>query len=359
MTAVLLTGHGGYDKLELRYDVPVPTPHAGEVLIRVAAAAVNNTDINTRLGWYSKSVGGETGARGATGYEHLDHDDASWTGAPLQFPRIQGADVCGEIVAVGDGVDRSRIGERVLVATLLRTPAGDEPFATWTFGSECDGGFAQFCVAPAAETYAVDCDWTDVELASIPCAYSTAENALHRAGLTAGETILITGGSGGVGSAAVQLAKRRAATVLAVCSATKAATVEALGADVTIDRRANLLDVLEEGSVEVVLDVVAGPTWPQLLDVLTRGGRCAQIGAIAGPLVELDVRTLYLKDLTLMGCTYQEPGVFERLVAYIEGDEIQPVVAAVYSLADIVEAQKAFLAKDFVGKIVLVPPDNG
>ncbi|MGB1251531.1 MAG: alcohol dehydrogenase family protein [Candidatus Promineifilaceae bacterium] len=356
MTAVLLTGHGGYDKLETRHDVPVPVAKAGEVLIRVGAAGVNNTDVNTRIGWYSKSVTSDTSAGGDSGYDDLDNDDASWSGVPLQLPRIQGADVCGEIVAVGDGVDAARIGERVLVSSLMRTPAGGQPFATWTFGSECDGGFAQFCTAPSAETHAVNSDWTDIELASIPCAYSTAENALHRVGLKEGETILITGASGGVGSAAVQLAKRRGVTVIAVCGAAKTAAVKALGADQVLDRRANLLDSLSSGTVDVVLDVVAGDEWPKLLDVLKRGGRYVTVGAIAGPMVELDVRTLYLKDLTLMGCTYQEAGVFENLVGYIERGEIRPIIAATYPLENIVEAQQLFLAKQFVGKLVLIPP---
>jgi NADPH:quinone reductase-like Zn-dependent oxidoreductase len=356
MTAVLLTGHGGYDKLEIRHDVPVPTPAAGEVLIRVAAAGVNNTDINTRIGWYSKSVSGETNAGGGGGYGDLDDSDASWAGAPMRFPRIQGTDVCGRIVAVGEGVDPARIGERVLVAPMLRTPAGGLQAMKW-LGSECDGGFAQFCVVPAANTYAVHCDWTDVELASIPCAYSTAENALHRVGLRAAETILITGASGGVGSAAVQLAKRRGARVIASCGAAKATAVRGLGADSVIDRRAGLLDLLGRERVHVVLDVVAGAAWPRLLDVLKRRGRYVTMGAIAGPLVELDVRTLYLKDLTLMGCTYQEEGVFENLVSYVERGEIRPIVAATYPLGDIVAAQQAFLAKGFVGKLVLVPPE--
>ena len=357
MTAVLLTGHGGYDKLELRHDVAVPQPRAGELLIRVAAAGVNNTDINTRIGWYSKSVQGETNAAGEAGYDDaLDEDDASWSGIPLQFPRIQGADVCGHVVAVGEGVAASRIGERVLVAALLRTLGEERPFIAYTFGSECDGGFAQYAVAPAAETHAVNCDWTDVELASIPCAYSTAENALHRIGLKEGDTILITGASGGVGSAAVQLATRRGATVIAVCGAAKGETVASLGAERVLDRRANLLEGIAKDSVDVVFDVVAGAEWPQLLEVLKRGGRYVTVGAIAGPMVDLDVRTLYLKDLTLMGCTYQEEGVFENLVGYIERGEIRPLIAATYPLAEIQQAQQTFLEKEFVGKLVLIPP---
>lgn len=178
MTAVQLTGHGGTDKLDYRHDVPVPQLGAGEVLIRVAAAGVNNTDINTRLGWYSKAVTGGTNATSNSAKSRVDDEDASWSGKPLVFPRIQGADCCGQIVAVGEGVSAARIGERVLVRHMLRSYVGYRPHECWTFGSECDGGFAQFAKAPSRETSAVTSAWSDAELASIPCAYTTAENRL-------------------------------------------------------------------------------------------------------------------------------------------------------------------------------------
>lgn len=357
MSAVLLTGHGDFDVLDYRDDVPIPEPMAGEVLIRVAAAGINNTDINTRIGWYSKKVDAATEQGGASGFAEVDDKDATWSGVPMQFPRIQGADVCGIIVAVGANVEPERIGERVIVRNMLRTYVNYRPYECWTFGSEVDGGFAQYAVAPSRETLAVDCDWSDAELASIPCAYSTAENMLHRAGVGA-ERVLITGASGGVGSAAVQLAKRRGAEVIAICAASKAHEVRALGADRTIDRNADLVASLGRNSIDVVVDIVAGPTWPQLLDVLRLGGRYACAGAIAGPITELDVRTLYLKDLTLYGCTFQEDEVFQNLVRYIETGEIRPVVAKTYPLAEIAQAQRDFLSKTHTGKLVLIPPQD-
>lgn len=355
MSAVLLTGHGGLEKLIYRHDVPVPTPKAGEVLIHVLAAGVNNTDINTRIGWYSKSVTEDTDTGGAKGFQSVDKDDASWSGTPLTFPRIQGADVCGRIVAVGDGVATTRIGERVIVRNMLRTYVDYRPYECWTLGSECDGGFAQFTVAPAQETHAVQCDLDDRELAAIPCAYSTAENMLHRINLGA-EKVLITGASGGVGSAAVQLAKRRGAHVIAQCAAEKTNAVKALGADDAIDRTDDLVSVLGAGTLDVVVDLVAGPQWSRLLDVLKRGGRYATAGAIAGPICEIDIRTLYLKDLTLCGCTFQEDEVFKNLISYIEAGEIRPLVAQTYPLQDIAKAQTDFLAKRHTGQLVLIPP---
>ena len=355
MAAVYLTGHGGLEMLQYREDVPLPVPAADEVLIRVAAAGVNNTDINTRIGWYSKTIGGDTASGGASGFDEVDSGDASWSGVALEFPRIQGADCCGVIVAAGGEVDAARIGERVIVRNMLRSYVDYRPYECWTFGSECDGAFAQYAKAPARETYRVECDWSDAELASIPCAYSTAEGMLHRAAVGA-EHVLVTGASGGVGSAAVQLAKRRGARVTALAGASKHDEVRALGADAVIDRNADLVADLGRESIDVVVDLVAGGGWPALLDVLKRGGRYVTAGAIAGPLVELDVRTLYLKDLTLIGCTFQEDIVFENLVGYIERNEIRPLVAKTFALADIAAAQQAFLDKRFTGKLVLIPP---
>ncbi len=354
MCGVVLTGHGGLDKLEFRTDLAVPRPETGEVLVRVAAAGVNNTDINTRIGWYSKAVteGTDAGGSGASGSDDVDAADASWTGAPLVFPRIQGADATGRIVAVGEGVADARVGERVLCRAVSDTGTDPGSYEAWTLGSERDGAFAQFVTLPAVDAFVVDTELTDLELAALPCAYSTAEGMLHRIGLEA-ERVLITGASGGVGGAAIQLAKLRGARVVAVASASKAQQVLALGADVVVDRGAPLLDQVDAGSFDVVVDLVAGPAWPDLLDALRRGGRYITAGAIAGPIVELDVRTLYLRDLTLAGSTHQPREVFEQLVSYVNAGSLRPTVAATFPLAEIRAAQELFLSKRFVGKIVL------
>lgn len=339
MRGVWLTGHGGLDKLSLRDDIPTPRPGPREVLIRVAAAAVNNTDINTRIGWYSKS--GDT------------HEDASWAGAPIGFPRIQGIDACGQIVAVGQEVNADRIGERVLVEPCLREANGRELERPWFFGSECDGAFAEYTTVAARHAYPIESPLSDTELASFPCSYATAENLLSRSNTQAGERVLITGASGGVGSAAVQLARARGARVIAITSAAKAQALRDLGAEQTLLRDDRLVETLGPDSIDVVIDLVAGPQWPELLDSLRPGGRYAVAGAIGGPLVELDVRTLYLKDLSLFGCTVLEPRVFANLIEHIEAGRISPLVAETYPLEKIADAQTAFLAKNHVGKIVL------
>ncbi|HMB46664.1 MAG TPA: alcohol dehydrogenase family protein [Afifellaceae bacterium] len=339
MSGVVLSDHGGPECLQWRDDLAVPVPHESDVIIRVRAAGVNNTDINTRTAWYSKG--------------QADSQDATWSGKPLEFPRIQGADVCGTIVAVGGSVDPARIGQRVLVEPCLREADGRMLEQPWYIGSECDGGFAQFTRVASRHAYAIDCDLSDTELASFPCSYSTAENMLTRAGVKQDETVLVTGASGGVGSAAVQLARARGAAVIAVTSASKAKTLLELGADTTLERDDDFVAWIGANVVDVVVDLVAGPKWPSLLDVLRPGGRYAVSGAIGGPIVELDVRTLYLKDLSLFGCTVLEPEVFGNLVGRIERREISPLVAETYPLREINAAQNAFGEKGYVGKIVL------
>ncbi|MBV8909333.1 MAG: alcohol dehydrogenase family protein [Gammaproteobacteria bacterium] len=347
MRAVLLHGHGGLEKLEYRDDVPVPRPAAGEVLVRIGAAALNNTDINTRIGWYSKAVTGAT----AAGAPQTQAQDSAWGGGAVRFPRIQGADGCGQIVAVGSGVDPVRVGERVLIDPLLR-PTGALA-RTEYFGSDRDGAFAEFTAVPAANARRVTSALSDVQLASFPCSYAAAENMLARTELAAGETVLVTGASGGVGSAAVQLGRRRHAQVLALASLPKAAAVRALGAAQVLPRDSDLLAELGHESVDAVIDVAGGRQFPQLLQVLRPGGRYAVAGAIAGPVVELDLRTLYLKDLRLFGCTAYEPALFGDLLGYIERGEIRPVVSATHALRDIAAAQSEFLRKSHTGKIVL------
>ncbi|MEP1446217.1 MAG: alcohol dehydrogenase family protein [Paraglaciecola sp.] len=339
MSAVVLTGHGGPEMLQFKTDISLPSPASNEVLIKVGAAAVNNTDINTRIAWYSKSDSAS--------------EDASWSGQSLSFPRIQGADVCGVIVAVGQGVNSSRIGERVLIEPCIREYNGEILRQPWYFGSECDGGFAEYTTVSSSHAYKITSTLTDVELASFPCSYSTAENLLTKANVKSGETVLVTGASGGVGSAAVQLAKARDAKVIAVTSNEKSKDVLKLGAATTLSRTQSIVETLGKNSVDVVIDLVAGKQWGELLDALKPGGRYAVAGAIAGPIVELDIRTLYLKDLSFFGCTVLESEVFGNLIRHIESGAIKPVVARSFQLDQIAEAQELFLQKSHTGKIVL------
>jgi NADPH:quinone reductase-like Zn-dependent oxidoreductase len=323
--------------------------------LQVLAAGVNNTEINTRLGWYSASVTADTGSAAAaeTGGT-IAADDGGWSAA-TPFPLIQGTDCCGRVVAVGPGGDARLIGRRVLVRPCMR-PAGFASMETVWMASDFDGAFAQYVKAPAAEAFVVESAWSDAELGSIPCAYGTAENMLRRAAVTVGERLLVAGASGGVGAAVVQLAKRRGARVTAICAREKADRVLAIGADRVVARDDDLVGSLGAESVDVVVDNVSGPAFEGMLDVLTRGGRYVSSGAIGGPLVTLDKRTFYLKDLALIGCTAWDAPVFPEVIRAIERGELQPLVAKTFPLERIADAQLEFLEKRYVGNFVLIPP---
>jgi NADPH:quinone reductase-like Zn-dependent oxidoreductase len=362
MRAVVLTGYGGLDKLVYREDVPVPRPGAGEVLVRVGACGMNNTDVNTRSGWYSKAVtAGTTAEGGAEGFSGITEEAATWGRSSLSFPHVQGADVAGRIAALGEGVPAERLGERVLVDPWLRDPTDPEDREKAGYlGSERRGGFAEYTLVPAVNAFAIDSPLSDAELATFPCSSSTAEYMLTRAGLGEGETVLVTGASGGVGSALVQLAKRRGATVVALAGESKMAALRDLGADHVLPRDlpdlpAALDAVLSRDKVDAVADIVGGQRFPELLACIRRGGRYVTSGAIAGPLVELDLRTLYLEDLTLHGATVMPPGIFQALVGHIERGEIRPLLARSFPLSELRTAQEEFLKKAHVGNFVVVP----
>ncbi|MEL7026554.1 MAG: alcohol dehydrogenase family protein [Pseudomonadota bacterium] len=354
MRAVVTMGHGDLDQLHYREDWPRPEPASGEVLIKVLACGLNNTDVNTRSGWYSKSVS-EATTGGA--YSEVGADDPTWGGAPVSFPRIQGADVCGEIVAVGAGVDPNRIGERVISDNWIRDPNNpeDKNLAGY-FGSERDGGFAEYTVLPSTNALKVESDFTDAELATFSCSYSTAEGMLVRAKATAEDTVLVPGASGGVGGALVQLAKMRGCRVIALASEPKHADVLDLGADIVLPRAPqDLRAALGNDKITIVADVVGGPYWPTLIDILERGGRYTCSGAIAGPMVEFDLRTFYLNDLTFTGSTIIDPDVMQNLIGYIERKRVKPALAATYPLAELRDAQAAFISKKHSGNIVVCP----
>lgn len=354
MKAVVTTGNGGYDKLEYR-DVPIPILGPGEVLLQVLAAGVNNTEINTRLGWYSSSVTNSTETAAEIEEKQATAKaDGGWNEA-TPFPFIQGTDCCGRVVDVARGEDEMLVGVRALVRPCMRLTDFSSMENIW-MASDFDGAFAQFVKVPAKEVFPVSCDWSDAELGTIPCAYGTAENMIHRAGVKKGDHVLVAGASGGVGSAVVQLAMRRGAVVIAIVGKTKTERVQSLGVDSVIARGDDIVACLGEKSVDVVVDNVGGSAFPQMLKVLKRGGKFVSSGAIGGPLVSLDMRDFYLKDLTLIGCTAWDEPVFPNLISYIEKNEIKPLLDKTFPLEHIVDAQREFMEKKHFGKFVLIPP---
>ncbi|CAN8071814.1 unnamed protein product [Agarophyton chilense] len=364
MTAAVLLCHGTPENLVISHEVPVPKLLRGEALIRVRACGVNNTDINTRLGWYDSSVQEGT-CDLVTDSDKVRNDfEGTWSGLPMAFPRIQGADVVGDVVAVGDDVEDSWIGCRVLVDPGLRQDVREGQYEGFAYlGSERDGGFAQFAAVPVQNLVKVNSTWTDEELATLPCSYTTAENMLDNAQVGENDVVLVTGASGGVGSALVQLTKRRKAKVIALTSMKKADLVLSSGADCVIRRGIDdweevIRETTGRGKVSVVADVVGAPVFEQVMQVLGKGGRYVTSGAIAGKMVQVDLSQLYLNDWRMIGCTVTRSEVMRNLVSYVERDEIRPLLAGVFPLQKIHEVEKLFLEKKHCGKYVLVPPPS-
>jgi NADPH:quinone reductase-like Zn-dependent oxidoreductase len=355
MRAIVLTGHGGLDRLVYRTDVPVPRPSSLEVLIEVAACGINNTDINTRTGWYSGKV--KTALTKEIGLKGAPPMIADTSG---RFPRIQGADSVGRIVGVGSAIDATRVGDRVIVDPNIRDMALPKNAQNISYiGTERDGGFAEYLAVPAQNAIKIDSTLDDASLASFACSYSTAEEMLSRVDLRSGETILITGASGGVGSANIQLSKLRGAKVIAVASAHKEYSVRALGADMFISREnpdlyKAVVQLVGKNAIDVVADVTGGPALSAMLRTIRRAGRYVSAGAIAGAITEIDLRQLIYKDLAMYGVTNPSVETFASLVRYIEKGMIRPLVSKTFELKELAEAQKAFIEKSHTGKIVVV-----
>ena len=363
MLAAVLTGFGGLEKLELRKDTIVPTPLTGEVLVKVEACGLNNTDINTRAGWYNKSVRvGTTSEGGSKGFILEPSEQSGGLGNWFKFPRIQGADVVGVIVDVGDEVKKTRIGERVLIDPLIRPNNTDQNIGDGGFylGNGIDGGFAEYTKVPSINAIHINSNLSSEELATFPCSSSTAELMLTRGNVDKNDVVVITGATGGVGSAAIQLAKHRGSFVIGICSNRKVPALETLKPDKIINRGASNLqaevkNAAPGGKIDVVIDVVGGEYFPTWINTLRPGGRYVASGAIAGPIVELDMRSLYLKDLTLIGATHLPADIFLRLVNHIENKNIKPLLGGVFPLTEIQNAQKEFMKKEHLGNLVVVP----
>lgn len=351
MQAVQLTGHGDMDKLDHRTDVPIPEPDSGEVRISVHACGMNNTDVWVRQGAY----GTATDPNATSTWQRGE--------STLSFPRIQGTDIVGHIDAVGDNISDERIGERVMVDfSIYNRPEGDDSLADIDYiGHGRDGGYAEYTVVPADHAYTTDAAITDAELATFCCAYLTAEHLLDRAHVAGGERVLVTGASGGVGSGLIQLVRARGAIPFALTSASKAGEIRAIGAAATVlrDKEGDLVEKVNQATggkaIDVVADLVGGPMFNDLLRVLRPEGRYTTAGAIAGPVVQLDLRTMYLNQLELNGSSQGTRGAFRRVLGHIEAGRIRPLLARTYKLSEFKKAQQAFIDKNHVGNLVVVP----
>ncbi|MFC9756189.1 zinc-binding dehydrogenase [Streptomyces sp. NPDC056921] len=343
MRAVRIAEHGGLEVLELA-EVAVPAPQAGEVLVQVAAVSLNNTDLWTREGAYGRP--GDPEAL------------SGWRG-PIGFPRIQGADVAGRVVAVGADVDMNLVGRRVVVDPAIYDTEGPDANPVGLMGSERDGGYAEYVTALAERVHDVtESPLTDDQLATLPTAYGTAVGMIERGRLREGETVLVSGASGGVGLALVQIARARGARVIALSSGSKIEAVREAGAHEVVDRAGDIAEQIRAAApdgIDVALDVVAGDLVGEGLPLLREGGRWVVAGALGGYDVTFDVRRLYLHNAQVIGSAMHTPTHFDLLMDLARKAEIQPVVAATFPLDQAAQAQEELARRRHVGKIVMHP----
>ena len=359
MKAMVLTGHGDVDKLEYQ-DVPVPAPGAGQVLVQVTATAKNNTDRKAREGLYPTKKGEMTSFQ--------------MGGKPtLVFPRIQGADIAGRVVAVGDGVDESRIGERGLLDfNIYANDRRDINLTPDYYGHGADGGYAEYVALPADQFHHIpNAELADAEVASMGmCSYQTAMHMLTSANIKAGERVLVTGASGGVGTALIQLCRIMGAIPYALSKQDKAAALLELGAEAVLDRSDmdSFVDRVkaETGGkpINAVMDLVGGEMTDVFIDTMifdmnarSTYPRLSIAGASGGNISEILWTRIYLYQVQIFGVSHGTREEAEQLMAWIRGGQLKPVLHGAFRLSDLHRAEEYFVNRgsNYLGKIVIVP----
>ncbi|WP_036128228.1 zinc-binding dehydrogenase [Marinobacter nitratireducens] len=359
MKAMVLTGHGGIEKLEYQ-DVTTPSPGPGQVLVQVTATAKNNTDRKAREGLYPTKKGEMTSFQ--------------MGGKPtLVFPRIQGADIAGRVVAVGDGVPESRVGERGLLDFNIYADARrDINLTPDYYGHGADGGFAEYVALPADQFHHVpNPDLSDAELAAMGmCSYQTAYHMVTSANLKAGERVLVTGASGGVGTALIQLCRIIGAIPYAVSKPDKADALLGLGAEAVLDRSdlPSFVERVKQATggkpIDAVMDLVGGEMTDLFIDTMifdmnTRSDypRLSIAGASGGNISEILWTRIYLYQVQIFGVSHGTREEAEQLMAWIRGGQLKPVLHGAFRLSDLHRAEEYFVNRgsNYLGKIVIVP----
>lgn len=361
MHAMLLVGHGEIDQLVYHNDVVTPRPGPGEVLVRVTATAKNNTDRKAREGLYPTKDKGDVTSF-AMGGE-----------ATLVFPRIQGADIAGRVVAVGEGVAASRIGERGLLDFNLYPDARrDINLMPDYYGHGADGGFAEYVAVPSDQFHHVpNAELADAELAAMGmCSYQTAYHMMTSARVAAGERVLVSGASGGVGTALIQLCRIIGAIPYAVSQPDKAEALLALGAEAVIDRGdldtfvERVLDATQGAPIDAVMDLVGGAMTDLFIDTMigdmrarTTYPRLSIAGASGGNLSEIMWTRIYLYQVQISGVSHGTREEAEQLIEWIRAGQLKPVLHAAFKLSELHVAERYFVNRgsSFLGKIVIVP----
>jgi NADPH2:quinone reductase len=323
MRAVEITGHGKPEVLEIG-ERPVPQPKQGEVLVRVAAAGVNRPDVLQRQGHYPVPPGASD---------------------------IPGLEIAGEVVAVGAGVSTWNVGDAL--CALVQ-----------------GGGYAEYCTAPAPQCLPIPRGLSDIEAASLPETFFTVwSNVFDRARLAPGESLLVQGGSSGIGVTAIQMAKAFGHKVLATAgSPQKCSACEELGADRAINYKtedfvAIAKDATGGRGVDVILDMVGGEYVERELKCLADDGRLAIIALLGGARAHVSLGEILRRRLTLTGSTLRPRTVGfkgaiarslrEKVWPHIESGAIKPVVYRIFPLAEAAQAHALMETSTHIGKIVL------
>ena len=332
--------HGGAEVVRIA-DVAVREPGAGEVRLRVAAAGMNHLDL-----WVRRGLPIE-----------------------IEMPHIGGSDVAGVIDALGPGVAAWNVGDRVVADPSISCgacewcAAGEEPLCVnyRILGEHINGGFAEYVTVPARNLLRVPDGYPLETAAAAPLGFLTAWRGLMTRGrLRAGESVLITGASGGVSTAAIQIAKHAGARVYAVTTAENAERVRGLGADVVYDRletdysKEVWRDTGRRG-VDLIFDSVGEATWSRNIRAAARAGRIVVYGGTTGPRLETDARQLFWKQLEIIGTTMSNRAEFRAVMQLVFTGVLEPVIDVVWDLDRAREAHERLEAGRQFGRIVLVP----
>jgi len=340
MKAILLHRHGGPEALEYA-DYPTPEPGPGQALVKLKAAALNRLDLWVREGW---------------------------PGIRLEYPHIPGADGAGEVAAVGSGVTLVQPGQRVVINSNLSCGVCEYCISGWQnrcrswalLGETVRGTYAEYAVIPETNLLALPDGFDERQAAAAALVFHTAWHSLiKRAGLQAGESVLIVGASGGVNTASIQIAKLCGARVLVVgSSAAKLALAEELGADVLIDRSQEedwsraVYRLTEKRGVDVVVDNV-GTTFPQSFKAACKGGRILTVGNSGGPKFEIDNRFIFGKHLSLLGSTMGTRQDFVQVMRLVFAGQLKAALDRDFPLPEAGQAQEYLASGQQLGKVTL------
>lgn len=331
MRAVVIYEHGGRDKLVLD-DVPDPAPARGEILLRVKAVGLNYLDVFVRRGM---------------------------PGLPIDLPRISGGDVAGEVAALGKGVHSVEVGQRLLIDPSVRMPDG----TLGALGESTTGGLSEYMTVSADNAIPLPDDVSYERAAALPIAYGTAWRMLRTRGrVRAGESVLVLGASGGVGTGAVQIAKMMGCVVFAAASSeNKLQRLKELGADYLVNYAAHpefhryVRGLTAGEGVDVVVNYTGGDSWVRSLKSVKRGGRILTCGATAGFDPPTDIRYIWRKEMDIIGSDgWRRQDLIDLLNAVRDG-RITPVIGAVLPLDQTAEGHRLLEEREIFGKAIVKP----